>query len=239
MDDAAGHKLSREELDRLVVAAKSDPDGPLGQLLHFCEQALRQFARQHLPQKLRQFGDSEDVVQDTFERALQHFPDFRGRTMAEFEDWILQTERTVLDARNRYHSAARRDHRREVRSRAGAPGEPPWNRPDPALPPPDATAAIEEAERLRAVVARLPPELAQLIRWYGEGMGRLEIARRLGIPPGAVGHLRDKALLLLRLQLEGPENAGRARPNERNSLSPIIHRRGHHLTSVQACAMRH
>lgn len=200
MDHAPGPAPSREELDRLVVAARNGCPESLERLLYFCRGAVYQFAHRHFPQNLRSVGDSWDLVQDTYLRALESFPDFHGDTMAEFEDWLRQTERTALDVLRKYHSAKRRDYRRR-----GGLGDHLGDWPDPAPTPADAVAGHEDAERLQAAIARLPTELAQLVLWYNEGMSRRQIAEYLGVSLSAVHRLRLQALLLLKLLLEVPE----------------------------------
>ena len=116
---------------------------------------------------LRGSGDAEDVAQDTFVRAFQQLPKFRGQ--GRFSGWLFSiTLRLCLDRRRSSHAD------REV----------PEGTASDAVstdPPPDTRLLIE------ALLDKLtPPMRAALVLREIEGFDYDEISAALGIPVGTV-----------------------------------------------------
>jgi RNA polymerase sigma-70 factor (ECF subfamily) len=114
-------------------------------------------------------ADAEDVLQETFLQVHRGLAGFRGDSRVS--TWVFQIAlRAGLQIR-----ARRRDHA-EL---------------DPETPlPRDTEAALlarDQASRLRAAVADLPPDQRAVLALFAvEGLGHSAIAEVLGIPEGTV-----------------------------------------------------
>lgn len=170
------------EPELLACAGRGDAD------------ALETLYRRHAPRALavalrilRVRGDAEEVLQETFvevwRRAREYVP-ARGTV----ESWLLTIARTR--AIDRLRSRAARSRLVEAKSAE----------PEPIGPSlPDAvSAARQEAGRVQAALAALPPEQRVALELaYWEGLSQTEIAERTGQPLGTVKTRVRLALLKL------------------------------------------
>ncbi|MGI5838690.1 MAG: RNA polymerase sigma factor [bacterium] len=126
---------------------------------------------------------AEDIVADTFLRALQHIGSFRARG-GGFGAWLLRI------ARNRMIDYGRREKRLLPLSQVV---------PDTAASPEEAAINAETGENLRRLVAALPEEQSEaVILKYAVGLKNREIAKILGKSETAVSSLLHRALGKLR-----------------------------------------
>ncbi|MEM7201457.1 MAG: sigma-70 family RNA polymerase sigma factor [Planctomycetota bacterium] len=147
--------------------------------------ALRRLAMQ----LLRDPGEAEDAVQETWLRALAHRP--AGATLPAARRWLEAVLRNVVRRR------ARDRHRRQAREQRAARDE--------QLPPTvDLVMQRETLQALTTAVLTLEPDLQRVVfaRWF-EGQPPREIARREGRPVAAVYRDLERARRALREQLEG------------------------------------
>ncbi|MGH7736603.1 MAG: RNA polymerase sigma factor [Candidatus Tyrphobacter sp.] len=152
---------------------------------------VRRYDRQvyHLAYRtLKDAEEARDVVQETFLRAFRSLRTFRPER--KFSTWIFSIA---------YHACcdrlgrAKRFSSDELREYAdAAPG------------PEHRVVALDEAQRLRAAIARLPEKYRTVITLYHlQGRQYEEIAQVLGLPMGTVKtHLFRAKEHLRRLLLE-------------------------------------
>jgi len=150
--------------------------------------------------------DHSDIVQEALVDAVAHFGDFEDRGQGSFRRWLLRIlENRLRMALHREH-AQKRDARQEVRpGRIGGPES--EGRPASALAgsvtsPSAAAAAGEERERIEAILARLSPDHAEVIRLVKmREMTLAETALRMGRTENAVKKLLARALLAMKVEL--------------------------------------
>src|SRR5262245_42002691 len=74
----------------LLDAAREGDAVALGKLLELYRQYLALLARLQIGRRLQGKADASDVVQETFLKAHRDFPNFRGKTEAEWMSWLRQ-----------------------------------------------------------------------------------------------------------------------------------------------------
>ena len=128
---------------------------------------------------LRNDADAEDVVQESFLRALRHFGGYRGEGATQGRAWVL----TIV--RNMAHTW---QHRRRAESGAVEFDETTHAVERDDAPASDAGLARREVrESLAEALDRLPPELREaLVLREIEGLSYKEIASVTEVPMGTV-----------------------------------------------------
>jgi RNA polymerase sigma-70 factor (ECF subfamily) len=151
----------------LVAAAKADPEA-------FVALYDRYFDRVYGYVRLR-IGDrptSEDVTSQVFVLALAKIDGFRGR--GPFAAWLFRIARNAVRSEQRRRRPVGDADALLARVPAADPG------------PPEVALARERQARLHAAVAGLGRDEQHLLALrYGAGMSFEEVAKSLGIAPGA------------------------------------------------------
>ena len=99
----------------LVRRAQNGDDEALNRLVERYYDRVRRVVRMRLGRRLRAQLDIEDILQDTFVAAVESFDRFEMREDASLINWLAKlAERKIIAAAD-YHSAKKRDRRREVR----------------------------------------------------------------------------------------------------------------------------
>jgi RNA polymerase sigma-70 factor (ECF subfamily) len=134
--------------------------------------------------------DPEDVVGDTFLRAVRGLGSFRGDERG-FRAWLFTL------ARNRIVD----EHRTRVRCRTEPLPSRSWPRSGRGDAEAEAMRALAE-DRVRSVLERLTPDQRDvlLLRILG-GLTTQEVARAVGKRPGAVKALQARGLAAIRGQI--------------------------------------
>jgi RNA polymerase sigma-70 factor (ECF subfamily) len=179
-----------------LVEARSGCLDALGPALEAYRQYLLGVAERELDSALRAKGGASDLVQETFLEAQRDFAQFQGASAAELQAWLRRLLLNNLANFTRlYRGTDKRDVGREVLLEAGTPGV-----ADPGLaaatPSPSGEAmANEQAEVVRAALARLPDDYRQVLIWrYQEGRSFDEIGQRLQRTANAARKLFARAL---------------------------------------------
>ncbi len=150
---------------------------------------------------------AEEVVAETFRRALEHLPTFQWRGIP-IAAWLYRIAHNVLAAHYRHARAMPLTAAREAELAAAAPG--------PEL-------CVLRAERLRevqAAVAALPLVQRQaIVLHYGENLSLKEIACVLGRSEGAIRQLLHRALVALRGPLASDHTGGMAHHQRRRKAN--------------------
>jgi RNA polymerase sigma-70 factor (ECF subfamily) len=180
-------------------AARQGSDDDLGRVLEAYRGYLLGVAEGELGSTLRPKAGASDVVQDSLLEARTGFDRFRGTTPEEFFAWVLMIlRRNLADLARRYRTAGCRAVGREEPLARSLPGTIPAR----TVPPPDRAAAAEDADRLRAAIARLPADVRAVLTWRHEDrLGWEEIGARLGKTADAVRKVWFRAVERLRHEL--------------------------------------
>lgn len=136
-------------------------------------------------QRLRNRDDAEDLMQETLRRVIEAVSEERIREPAAIAGFVYQT------AKNVYFSGLRKrgNEERAMTRFANPDGDVSEDRP--------LTTALqdERRDRVREAIAELEADERNLLeRLYGQGMKPREIARVMGMTPGAVRVRKHRAL---------------------------------------------
>jgi RNA polymerase sigma-70 factor (ECF subfamily) len=197
-------RLSPEQLEERLAAARGGSREALGQLLSQCHCYLLQIARRELPRDLQPKGGASDLVQDTYLEAQRFFDRFEGRSATELRAWLrcLLLHHTAKVGR-RFRNTQKRRLAREVSLDSF---QPPTATDDlPAAPVPSPSAhllAQERQEILWRVLNQLPDDYrtVMLLRYQKE-MTFEEIGRNMRRSDDAVRMLWARALERLKHEL--------------------------------------
>ena len=155
------------------------------------------FIRLKMGRSLRARLESRDILQATFVKSLQHYPDFEGADSRAFAGWLMRIAENEIRDRADFHGRQQRDARRDadvddyvealaVRTRSAL------------------TRVIldEQVERLDAALAELSePHRQVIILRAFEEWSFPEIARELGKSEDACRMLYARAMTALTLAL--------------------------------------
>lgn len=170
----------------LVERAQAGDRVSYGQLVERFSERLRVLVRSRLGPGLRETVDPEDVVQETFYRALEGIERFEWRGEDSFMRWLGSIAENVV--RKAARRAARTDEAREVLE-IPADTDSPGRR----------LRREERRERLERALGALPPDHREVLRLTRiEGLTTREVAVRMGRSQGAVKQLAFRALRRLR-----------------------------------------
>lgn len=168
--------LQQREHERdLIVAAQANPVA-FGVLYEQHVDAIYAYALH----RVRDGAAAEDVVSETFHRALEHLDRYEWRGVP-FSAWLYRIASNVIAARYRHEQAAPLDEAAYLH--------------DEGIGPEQALLVGERAGELACAVATLPPEQQQaLILRYGQDLRNKEIAYIMGRSEGAVKQLLHRAI---------------------------------------------
>jgi RNA polymerase sigma-70 factor (ECF subfamily) len=200
---------SRER--QLVEEARKGDRAALEALFADARERLLGAVRARLGPAVRQAVDPEDVLQDTFTRALGAAERFEWQGQGSFCRWLESiATHIVLDA------VRRQGHRKVLQIEGDVRGD--------AASPSKHMRRKERLERLRRSLGALSPEHQSVLRLSRmEGLSIKEIAERLGRSESAVKNLLLRATKQLKavfgdtesLSLEGPQLEETGEPHGR------------------------
>ena len=175
-----------ESTEDLLRKAVTGDRVAFGRLAERFSDRLRNLVRSRLGPVLREDLDVDDVVQDTFRRALEGIESFESTGDDSFIRWLGVIAENVIRkaARNRARTPATEEIF-EVSVRATSPSV--------------NLRREERFERLQKALESLPPDYREVIRLSRiEGLKTMEIAARMGRSKEAVKQLIFRALRRLR-----------------------------------------
>jgi RNA polymerase sigma-70 factor (ECF subfamily) len=150
----------------LLERARNGDSRALGRLCERVLPAVRQWARGQVPREARGMLDTDDLVQDTLLRTMDHV----SRLETERQRGLYMYLRQAL--RNRI-----RDELRKVQRRPGPALPVPSAVPEPAPGPLERLIGRQKLERYEAALGRLDPdEQAMVVARIEFGLGWREIA---------------------------------------------------------------
>ncbi|MCP3914533.1 MAG: sigma-70 family RNA polymerase sigma factor [bacterium] len=181
------------------------------------ERALQALLQRHgptvmsrikVPRDLRGVLSAEDVMQQTYCDVMADFGRFVASSEAGFRAWLCSLAKHNLCSAIRMLRAERRGgYQRRVQPSSRSS----WSLLGRfAVVSRTASrdfAREERCTRLRAAIAKLPPEHGTVLRMFDiEQRPMEEVARRLGKSPGAAYMLRRRAMRLLEPRVERPSS---------------------------------
>lgn len=193
------HKLLDEALRGQVTA--------LQRLLLASYDRLTSFLTPRIPEKLRTVCDVEDILQITFVQVYQDFPEFRGKTTAEFSAWL----RTIAEAKlvDAMRAANRKKRGGEFNQVTDAPAD--FSRSYLNLleqldgqnrSPSQSIAARDAIEAMQIAIAGLPEDHREaIILRYIRNLSLAEVANQLDKSEDAIRGLLHRAKSTLKVIL--------------------------------------
>jgi RNA polymerase sigma-70 factor (ECF subfamily) len=162
----------------LAQMLSGEPGGEQEAFTRFAHRLLG-LARRHLPERVRQRVDPEDIVQSVYRSFFQRLRDGQFQFEESDDVWRLLAAMTYHKARDavRFHHRQRRDVRRDLALQPGdtapeLPGEDAEMTPGPA----DVATLYESLERL---LAQLPDSYRTIVVRRLEGDSIQEVARQV------------------------------------------------------------
>lgn len=194
------------EFDALLAAARSGDRDAVGKLFDQFRPWLRAVAAQAMAAPVRAKASGSDLVQDAFIEVQKIFARFVGGTPGELRAWLQAVvANKAADLNRHYLGTEMRNAAREQPADA-ASGDGPGGWLAAAGPGPgSAVIRGEDAARVVAALAGLPPHYQEVIRlrtW--DGLPFAEVGRLTGRSEDAARMLWGRALELLGEQLGPP-----------------------------------
>lgn len=150
------------EHEHLFARAQDGDRSVLPVLLAAHADALVGFLRLHSTPRLRLLESAADLAQSTCREVLEGLDRFEFRDPASFRAWIFQRALMVLQRRQRYHSAQKRDAARAIELSA-AEERALLDTYSGVLTPSRHAAAREELQRFELAFDQLPADYQQVI----------------------------------------------------------------------------
>jgi RNA polymerase sigma-70 factor (ECF subfamily) len=139
---------------------------------------------------------TEDLTSTVFEKALTNFERYSAEK-ATFSTWIFSIAHNVVI--DHYRTQARRPALSLEKAEIEVPSREPL--------PEDTLERIEEREKLRGCISRLPDEEQEIIALkFGSGLNNRQIARIMGLSESNVGTRLYRAVRKLRDSFQEAEN---------------------------------
>ncbi len=207
------------EDERPPAAAPPDAEPPPAvlELLERHLPGLRAFVRLKAGALVRAREPESDIVQSTCREVLERVHEFRHGGEAGFRQWLYTTAlRKILD-KHEYHTAQKRDVRREERGvQAGEADASLLAVYHRFASPSRGAVAQEELERIERAFAALPEDYREAVLLSRiVGLPRGEVARAMERSEASVRNLLHRALVRLSALLSEPGPAGEEGRDER------------------------
>jgi RNA polymerase sigma factor (sigma-70 family) len=168
---------------------------------------LEAWAGENLPNQLKRRVSASSVVQETLLRVHEHAEDFEGRSLPQFEQYLLRIAQNIIVDLHRFHLAQRRSIRRE-KSLEDLESAAFWDtmRSVASEAAGHRLEAQDEAQhrarRVQQALLRLPKHYQRVIRSrYELNWSTAQIAQKLGCTEGAARELVRRAVAKLRARL--------------------------------------
>lgn len=176
---AVNHSETTQDLAR---RAQDGDRAAYGLLVERFSQRLESLVEARLGPALRSEFDSEEVVQETFRRALEGIDRFEWRGDEAFLRWLGGIVENLL--RNSARTASRRPAEERVLEIPVTPTSPSVR-----------LRREERFERLERALASLPPDYREVIRLYRlERLKTVDVAERMGRSHDAIRQLIVRAM---------------------------------------------
>ena len=169
----------------LIERLRRGDQAAFGTLVETYRERVRGFVRTRMGARVHAELDAEDIVQETFLRALEGLEEFQWQGEPLFFRWLCGIAKNVI-----LHTATRRKRREALGDKV---------RERSSTSPSRAMRRDERFDRLEDAFSQLPAEQRDVLRLARlEGLTFPEIARRLDRRPDAVRQIAVRALRRLR-----------------------------------------
>jgi RNA polymerase sigma-70 factor (ECF subfamily) len=176
-----------------------------------CQQVLSYLtyaAARKLDERLSAKVNPSDIVQLTLTKMIQGFENFRGSTTAEFYGWLNKILHNEVNTVRRDLQRECRDVRREQTLADQPPGTSDLPPHDQTNSPSQAVMRGERLERFHAVMEKLPPDYAEVIRLRSLlELPFQQVAERMGKTQHSVTKLWYRAIVRLQEELDGLDDS--------------------------------
>lgn len=191
----------QQDLDALLDQARRGERSALIELMESCGPRVRGRIAPKITGYLRPFIDEDDVMQVTYLEVVTRFETFTNGDAHAFLNWMSRlAENNLIDAVRMIEAEKRPNPRNRVETagRVSGGGEAMQSLIDligvTVTSPSNAAVGEEIKSALGAVLGRLPPDYATVIKLYDlQGRSASELAQELGRSEGAIYMLRARA----------------------------------------------
>jgi RNA polymerase sigma-70 factor (ECF subfamily) len=197
-----------QDFPLLLSAARDGSREALGKALEACRRYLLAIARQELSASLQAKGGASDLVQETFLEAQRAFDRFHGTSEVELRTWLsrLLHHRAVKFGRRYRATQKRRVARETALSEVELPGDRDGGLRAQQPSPSTQLMALEQAQRLRQALERLPDDYRRVITLrYVEQYTFEQIGRLMQRTPNAARLLWLRAIERIKHELRGTD----------------------------------
>jgi RNA polymerase sigma-70 factor, ECF subfamily len=194
-----GHENGLIQGEHLLAAAQSGDTSALWQLADTFRPYLKSVVARMLCGRLNGKVDASDVIQLGMVAAVEHFPQFQGRTVVEWQGWLVAIVRNEVLNLLRYWNQEVRDVGRENHLPSGSGGS---TLAQGSSTPSRIASEREHVNQLMAAIERLSPDYRQVIELRNlEELPFVEVATRMRRSDVAVRQLWVRAVRRLREEL--------------------------------------
>jgi RNA polymerase sigma factor (sigma-70 family) len=196
----------------LIEASGQERASSLAALAAMYSAFLEAWAGEKLPNQLKKRVSASSVVQETLLRVHEHAEDFQGRSLPQFEQYLLRIAQNIIVDLYRFHLAQRRSIRRE-RPLEELESAAFWDTMR-SVAPEAAGSRLEaqdeaqhRAKQVQKALLGLPKHYQRVIRSrYELNWSTAQIAGKLGCSEGAARELVRRAVAKLRARLSETGN---------------------------------
>ncbi len=204
-------QLDDGSLSALIRQSQAGCGKSQNELFRQLQAYLAYVADTNVEAPLRRKLSPSDVVQQSFVRAVEQLPDYRGNTSLEFKGWLRQILINEIRQGRRVLAADKRDVRREMPLGGEASDQQPRELIDRYSTPAALALADEQAAAVRRILQRLPENYQTVIRLRNwEELSFEVIGARMNLSTSGAAKVWYRALVAVR-QLYQQEHESRNR----------------------------
>lgn len=204
-DPHGGKAMSRDALrdtliEELLQRARAGDQAALEELFNRARPVLKEWATKKMRRLRHRTAGSSDIVQETAQRAFEHFSDFQGNTEDAWKSWLWTILSNYVKELNRAASRQKEDEALTIP--LDSPGV--KNVPAPQTSPSQAAIRREEQARLMAYLSTLPADQHRAIWFcYFKKYPDSKAAKLMGKSPAAIRGLIRRGIDKLRTLMNG------------------------------------
>jgi RNA polymerase sigma-70 factor, ECF subfamily len=201
---------STDDESGLISKAMAGDLAAMEALLYRHRTRLLTYVRLHFPEVLRISTEPEDIMQDTWLRAIRGFSEFRGNTSQSVNGWLAAIARGVIADQLKCLRTTKRKGTRHLLDGVLVDE----SDQDSSIirllremglyqrTPSKSAASHELMAALDSAIGRLPADQAEALRLrYLTGLEIKEIAEKMGRSAGSISMLCNRALKSLRWEM--------------------------------------